>query len=194
MIAPSLCETESWTVAFCFLQVTLPKSGELTCIWATLRVEKSLPPSLFSFGEGKWTEGTDTVQLVWGSDIIASAASILSQSLRGYHEGKARAWSPSPNAKSPPACPSPQGSHVSTVILTVIKGKRLQFLSTPPVTPVPAFSVDHKSREILHVRVSTLLAKRTIRKVGRRPCRVLFPLFLDPKMRWESMADFGHRT
>ena len=35
------------------------------------------------------------------------------------------------------------------VVLTMIEGYRLQFLSTPPVTTVPAFSIvaDHKHRE-----------------------------------------------
>ena len=88
-----------------------------------------------------------------------------------------RAPNPNPGATSLPACLHPQGSQASWdalgadpwVAWTMIEGYRLQFLSTPPVTAVLAFSIvaDHQHREVLRSKVSTLLAKEAIREVGQ---------------------------
>ncbi|XP_030008050.1 uncharacterized protein LOC115431636 [Sphaeramia orbicularis] len=65
------------------------------------------------------------------------------------------------------------------------RGYRLQFLSAPPVTSVPAFTIvaDHQYREILRSEVSSLLAKRAIREVGHEDRRMGFysRYFLTPK-------------
>ena len=104
-----------------------------------------------------------------------------------------RAQSPGPDATSPLPCLHPQGSQASWVALlahhwvvsTVIEGYRLQFLSTPPVTTVPASSTvgDHQHREVLHSEVSTLLAKNAIREVGQEDREAGFysHYFLIPK-------------
>ena len=104
-----------------------------------------------------------------------------------------RAQSPGPDATSLPACLHPQGSQALWeamgadlwVVSTIIEGYGLQFLSTTPVTMVPAFSIvaDHQHREVLHSEVSTLLAKEAIREVGQEDRQAGFysHYFLVPK-------------
>ena len=104
-----------------------------------------------------------------------------------------RAQNPDPDATSLPACLRPQGSQASwealgadpCIVSTLIEGYHLQFLSTPPVTTVPAFSIvaDHQHREVLCSEVSTLLAKEAIREVWQEDRQAGFysPYFLVPK-------------